>query len=421
MLPDDALKAIDTQAAAMRWSEWPEGGECETSKPVATVVLSQASLMKMAPVAWLWPGWLARGKFHVLAGAPGTGKTTIAMSVAAVCSSSGRFPDGSPCRGGSVLIWTGEDDPADTLIPRLAASGADLSRVYFIQGTTERGQLRSFDPASDMNVLLEQAKTIGGIALLVVDPVVSAVSGDGHKAGDVRRGLQPLVDLASALDCAALGITHFSKGTSGRDPLERVTGSQAFGALARVVIVAAKDAAANDDAPARRFISRAKSNIGPDGGGFDYTLAQTELAGHPGLVASYVTWGSAIEGTARELLGAADVNDDEDVKEGTDAVAFLQSLLVDGPVSARQIRSDATGAGYAWRTIERAKKKAGVTAQKDGARGGWFWAIEAQDRQDRQDRHALRVAVLPTTVAVLGEAVQKTEIVPPNDDSAEVF
>ncbi len=421
MLPNDALKTIDTQAAAMRWTEWPEGSDGETLKPVATVVLSQASLMKIAPVAWLWPGWLARGKFHVLAGAPGTGKTTIAMSVAAVCSISGRFPDGTPCRGGNVLIWTGEDDPADTLIPRLVASGADLSRIYFIQGTTERGQLRSFDPASDMGMLLEQARSIGSIALLVVDPVVSAVSGDGHKAGDVRRGLQPLVDLALSLGCAALGITHFSKGTSGRDPLERVTGSQAFGALARVVIVAAKDVAAIDDAPARRFISRAKSNIGPDGGGFDYTLAQTEISGHPGLIASYVTWGSAIEGTARELLGAADVNDDEDVREGADAVAFLQSLLVEGPVSVRQIKADATGAGYAWRTIERAKKKAGVTAQKDGARGGWFWAIESQGRQDRQDRHVLRVAALPVTVAALGEAGHGAESASPNDEAAEVF
>ena len=40
--------------------------------------------------------------------------------------------------------------------------------------------------------------------------------------------------------CALLGITHFSKGTGGRDPVERLTGSLAFGALARVVLIAAK-------------------------------------------------------------------------------------------------------------------------------------------------------------------------------------
>ena len=78
------------------------------------------------------------------------------------------------------------------------------------------------------------------LALLIVDPIVSAVATDSHKNGEVRRGLQPLVDLAAAQGCALLGITHYSKGTAGRDPLERVTGSVAFGALARLVFGTAK-------------------------------------------------------------------------------------------------------------------------------------------------------------------------------------
>ncbi len=421
MLNPELLAKVDAQAAATvsRWPEWID----DPTKPAVSVVLTQASQLKIIPIRWLWPGWLARGKFHVLAGAPGTGKTTIAMAVAAVCSVSGRFPDGSPCRGGNVLIWTGEDDPADTLAPRLLASGADLSRVYFIQGTSDRGEVRSFDPSRDVGTLLEQARAIGNIALLIVDPVVSAVAGDGHKAGDVRRGLQPLVDLAAALDCAALGITHFSKGTAGRDPLERVTGSQAFGALARVVIVAAKDTAdAGGDAPARRFIARAKSNIGPDGGGFDYTLEQSELAGHPGLVASYVTWGAAIEGTARDLLATADVAADDDGGEGSDAVDFLESLLADGPVAVKQIRSEAMGAGHAWRTIERAKKKAGVMAQKDGLKGGWLWVINPEDRQRTPKNATKKSGCLQGKVAVFGDGVHDhTEPESPTDDAVEVF
>ena len=386
--------------------------------PPPEVQLTQASQLKIVAVRWLWPGWLARGKFHVLAGTPGTGKTTIAMAVAATCTTNGHFPDGLACRGGNVLIWTGEDDPADTLAPRLLASGADLSRVYFIQGTTENGELRSFDPARDLHTLERQAQAIGNIALLIVDPVVSAVAGDGHKAGDVRRGLQPLVDLAAALDCAALGITHFSKGTAGRDPLERVTGSQAFGALARVVIVAAKHGTdSGDDTPARRFVARAKSNIGPDGGGFEYHLEQSELAGHPGLIASYVTWGAAIEGTARDLLGAAEINDAEgsNASEEQDAVTFLKALLAYGPVAVRLIKEDARGAGYSWITIERAKKKAGIEAQKLGMKAGWVWCLPAEDRQ-----------TLPKIVTHLSEGLQanvmafgKTEPYPTDD--LEIF
>ena len=48
------------------------------------------------------------------------------------------------------------------------------------------------------------------------------------------------MDLAGTLQAAVLGISHFSKGSGGRDPVERVTGSLAFGALARVVLCAVK-------------------------------------------------------------------------------------------------------------------------------------------------------------------------------------
>ena len=46
----------------------------------ATVKLLSAASVEAVRVGWLWEGWLARGKVHLLAGSPGTGKTTIAVS-----------------------------------------------------------------------------------------------------------------------------------------------------------------------------------------------------------------------------------------------------------------------------------------------------------------------------------------------------
>jgi putative DNA primase/helicase len=354
-------------------------GDMAAESSADYVQLQQASSVKIIPIRWLWPGWLARGKLQILAGAPGTGKTTIAVSLAATVSSAGCFPCGTPARAGNVLIWTGEDDPADTLAPRLVASGADLANVFFVRGTVQDGEQRSFDPGRDIGLLVHEAKRIGNIQLLIVDPVVSAIIGDGHKANDVRRGLQPLVDLAQTLDSAVLGITHFSKGSAGRDPLERVMGSQAFGALARVVLVAAKEAVSEEGVPPRRFLARAKSNIGPDGDGFDYQLLQTELKSHEGVVASYVEWQGAIQGSARELLGAAEVDEttSDDGTERNDAKLFLTSLLAAGPVPVTRIKADAMGAGYSWRTIERAKRDAGIEARKLGLKDGWVWALPA--------------------------------------------
>lgn len=273
------------------------------------VTLICASTLKPEPIRWLWNGWIALGKLHILAGRPGEGKTTINLAFASTVTVGGRWPDGTRCPLGNVLIWSGEDDPTDTLLPRLLAMGADPAQVFFVSGARINGESQAFDPARDMVQLSTAAERVGGCSLLIVDPVVSAVTGDSHKNTEVRRALQPLVDLATVLDCAVVGVSHFSKGSTGRDPTERVVGSVAFGAVARIVMVAAKTK--DDDGTERRILARSKSNIGPDSGGFDYAIDQVELDAHPGIFASRITWGAAVEGSARELLAENDEQDSE--------------------------------------------------------------------------------------------------------------
>lgn len=355
--------------------------------------LIRGSDVKPEPVSWLWNGWLAAGKMHVLGGAPGTGKTTISMALAATMTIGGRWPDGTRSPSGNVVIWSGEDDPADTLVPRLALSGADLSRVYFISDVRQGNERRSFDPAKDMDVLRRRLAEVGDVRLLIVDPIVSAIAGDSHKNAEVRRGLQPLSDLAASMRCALLGITHFSKGTGGRDPVERLTGSLAFGALARVVLVAAKHQEEGEDGRTVRLLLRAKSNIGPDDGGFEYDLQQSEMTTHPGIFASAVQWGQAVEGAARELLATADASGDDG--EGgtlTDAKGFLVETLGNGPVRAKCIKADAEGAGYSWATIRRAKKALGIEPFKAGMKGGWEWGLPAKVLKNPEDAQQKEVS-----------------------------
>lgn len=334
------------------------------------VILVNGADLKPEPVRWLWHSWLALGKLHILAGAPGQGKTTIALAFAATVTSGGRWPDGSLCAPGNVLVWSGEDDPADTLLPRLLAAGADKSRVYFVSGSRVNGELESFDPARDMATLQAEAERIGNIRLIIVDPVVSAVTGDSHKNTETRRALQPLVDLAANMDAALVGITHFSKGGQGSDPTQRVVGSIAFTAVARVVMVAAK--VKSEDGEDRRILARSKSNIGPDEGGFEYHIEQSEPL--PGIHASYVAWGASVDGTARELL--SDPNEDDEGKAtAQDAAAdFLLQVLADDVVPAKEVESEAKAAGIAWRTVRRASDCLNVKKRK-GDGGKWYWSL----------------------------------------------
>lgn len=341
------------------------------------VTLMRASDVQCQPIQWLWAGWLAKAKLHILAGAPGTGKTSIALTLAAAVSSGRAWPSGGHPVPGNVLIWSGEDDVADTLAPRLKAAKANLDRIYFVRDTLEHGEARPFDPAFDLKALEQVAAKIGDVALLIADPVVSAVSGDSHKNTEVRRALQPLVDFGARLGCAVLGITHFSKGTSGRDPTERVTGSVAFGALARVVLVTAKqEENRGEQEPEIRLLARAKSNIGPDGGGFSYALEQVEI---DGISASKVVWGAPLDGSARELLGEAESADSEERSATDEAEEWLLILLRSGGMKASELQKQARDAGISDKALRRARERLGIKPKKSSFGGGWEWGLPAED------------------------------------------
>lgn len=318
----------------------------------------------LEPVHWLWPGFLPLGMLTILGGAPGCGKTTIALSLAATITRSGPWPDGTRCASSSdVLVWSGED-AHPVIAARLKAGGADMRRVHFVDGLGDGSE--AFDPGRDMLQLEITAAALAAPRLIILDPIVSAVAGDSHKGAEVRRSLQPVVDMAQRLGCAVLGITHFSKGTSGRDPVERVTGSIAFAALARVVLVASKVKAQPDEGvEARRVLLRAKSNIGPDDGGFAYALERVEVA--PEVEGQRVAWLEALDGTARELLAEAEADACGDEDGGArDCADWLREFLTGGAVSAREVRRCADEAGYAWRTVQRAMRRAGVDSRRAG-------------------------------------------------------
>lgn len=330
----------------------------------------RADHVSIESIDWLWDGYLAAGKLHIVAGAPGTGKTTLAMSIAAIISTGRHWPDGTFARLGKIVIWSGEDDPNDTLVPRLSAMGADLSQIFFVKGAYEiingKQCTVAFDPSKHLDALARHIAH-DPPALLIIDPIVSAVPGDSHKNAETRRGLQPLVDIARLHGVAVLGITHFSKGTQGRDPTERVTGSLAFGAVARVVMVCSKTQEKT------RVFMRSKSNIGSDEGGFEYDLEQVPVLNCPGVFASRVSWGRAVEGHARDVLAESEAElqtCESAAKERSatdDAMEALREVLAPGEMVGREVLATMKAAGYSEKVIRSARERLLVVIKRRGS------------------------------------------------------
>jgi putative DNA primase/helicase len=179
--------------------------------------------------------------------------------------------------------------------------------------------------------VMKLAETIGNVALINIDPVVLTIArtGDGNSNSNVRQGLQPLLDIAARVNACILGVDHFSKGTQGKDPLERIRGSLAYGATARTAMAAVKSR--DKDAEAPRMLLRAKNNNGLDGGGFGYDLELGPVRGWK-LPYTRIKWLGEIEGSAREHLNAA-----EQVGESRSKIRdWILAFLKGGPKTGEE-------------------------------------------------------------------------------------
>jgi hypothetical protein len=282
-----------------------------------------------------------------------------------------------------VVFFSAEDDAEDTIRPRLEAAGADLTRVFIMDAVLTGDSTRSFNLVHDISRLSLMLEHLGEVALLVIDPVTAYLGNtDSHKTADVRALLSPLGELAARHSAAVVCVSHLSKGGSG-EALLRVTGSLAFVAAARAAFLIALD---KGDKRRRLFLP-IKNNIGNDESGLAFTVQSVTLFG--GIETSRVCWeDETVVITADEAMAPQEDPEERSTLDG--AKQFLTNLLAEGPVSSKQIKADAEGAGFSWRTIQRAQKALDIDACKGGMKEGWLWMLppkSAKKDEDSQEKN----------------------------------
>jgi len=102
-------------------------------------------------VLWLWHHRIPRGKLTLIAGDGGIGKSLLTMDIAQRVSSGRPWPDSlaEANPSGGVVIVSAEDDVDDTIVPRLKAAGADLTRIVAIQGVEYTDETESAGASGD--------------------------------------------------------------------------------------------------------------------------------------------------------------------------------------------------------------------------------------------------------------------------------
>lgn len=193
--------------------------------------------IQMRSIEWLERPLWQRSAFQLLAGAKGAGKGTYLAGFAARIS-----------RDANVLFVSSEDSTEIDLKPRLVAAGADIGRCFVIQ---QHVQLP--EDVTDLRLL---AESLGGVGLLVIDPVANHIGdSNSNSEAEVRHAIAPLNPLANDLDSLVIGVRHPGKDNT-RGALASILGSTAWTATPRSAVMIVPD----DEDPQLRHIQVVAGN-----------------------------------------------------------------------------------------------------------------------------------------------------------------
>lgn len=351
-------------------------------KNKSEAVFVRLSDIKSEQISWLWPQRFALGKLSLIAGDPGIGKSLLTATLASYVSLGGSWPvDNTPIPKGDVILLSAEDDPADTIKPRLEAAGADCTRIHVLRAIKEKnsnGEIkeRIFSFQKDVKALEEMLNNLPDCKMVIIDPVSAYLDGtDSHNNAEVRGVLAPLAEMAMRHKAAIILVHHLNKNSSGGNAIYRTMGSLAFTAAVRAAFIVALD----KDNNSRRLFLSTKNNLAKLPLGLAYTVRGGQ--DNP----PYIVWETEyVDLSANDALDNSESLDD---RTNTDwAVDVLLDILANGPVPAVEANKLAKQAGVTDKPLRNARKRLKIKPYKVDFRGPWMWKLPTnEDAQSIED------------------------------------
>jgi hypothetical protein len=334
--------------------------------------------IKVAPLQWLWRGYVPLGALGVLAGPPKVGKSAVAVDLAARVTSGRPMPDGTPGVQGRVLMVAPEDGGDGARVRFLAAGGAEVGddgkRTFGVLWEDLEDSDAQVPPTfPDRTAELERAIRANDVRLMVIDNL-DAVAGrklEMNKAKDVTEMLAPLQAVAKRTGAAILAIEHTRKGGAS-DPLDAVLGSRKVTGVARFVAFVVRD---QDDPKERLFGVRGNYTAEDDG-----TLRFT--AAHDGS--------EDARRISLEWQGASGVSLQDAVRadgEGQggalgEAVSWLRDYLKGGGRERKEIVAEAKEMDISDWALKEARRRLGIVPERLEHEQGrpTVWELPATER-----------------------------------------
>jgi hypothetical protein len=341
-----------------------------------------AAGLSIRELAWLWDQRVPLGKLTILAGLAGQGKSLLTCWMAARASRGelDGYLSGTPV---DVVLVSAEDDPEDTILPRLIRTGADLDRVHIVDvrepgAEGEADYTRTVALPSDTPAILEELRRTGS-RLIILDPISGLLDAevDNYKSQHVRRALGPIKTAAEETNGAVVLISHVLPKGQGTDALARLADSHAFSGLPRSMLVFGPDPEDElGDRGSSKVLALAKSNLAAPGEhGLAFTILAGETVSHHGELgySASIRLDGASTSTSAELLA------DQGTRGRTaDASTWLVEYLADGPRPREEVRQAAEAEGHSWENIRARVKPRVAEHYKPVSPGPYWWRLLAR-------------------------------------------
>jgi hypothetical protein len=386
--PDDFRQALDARKAVAQ--VLLDGPATSAVPGLVTTCLAD---VKPRPVEWLVPGLIPLGKLTMLAGDGGHGKSSITLDLAA-CISTGR-----PCFGlnyqahkpAEVLLFSCEDDLADTVVPRLLAASADLQKARHCETVRDAaGKLKPFSLA-DFEAMEAFLASHRDVRAVIIDPAGAYIGRAGvneNKDAELRKLLVPLAELAARFCVAIVLVKHLNKG-AGLKAVDRVGGSVGYVNTVRSALLVAPD----PDNDTRKLLLPMKGNLTGQARGIAFQLVPLAPEKAETIVKPMthlkepervllreqlfsVAWGKTVDTTADEAVQAG-----SKTYRGPNKVerckAWLRDFLKTHAYPSEEILTAAKAADFTFDNVKEAKaalKAEGLRNSNASRLGGAWWS-----------------------------------------------
>lgn len=315
--------------------------------------------VKREPIEWLWEPYIPFGRITILGGDPGAGKSFITTAISATLSRGESLPGErenirSPM---NILMLNAEDDPADTLQPRLSNLHADLTKIFV---STEDIVLDE-DGLNAIDQMLDETEA----KLLIIDPIVAFLGPkvDMNRANEVRHIMKSIARIARRRNIAVLIVRHNRKAMAGA-----AAGKAIYNGMGSIDFTAAvRSELAVLEAPRSgiKFMNHIKANSGKEGPSLMYEIEA--LDDGTGLF----RWtGIAAEPGQTTAAGISRTFKDE-----KKAKLWIHDTLKDAPngMLTNEILERGKLAGFSQTKLEHAKKGVALSSKRSD---GWYWYLD---------------------------------------------